>query len=402
MMTLEEAVKRTIASQAKAAKAIEDDFEREERLAIQGEKVNGKTVPEAEIVTKRLSSAQVFAPLPAHPWLCKSLQIGPGRPGCFAGYSFGGKTIVVQALALAMATGRTAWGNFSCGKPSRVWHVDQEQGSSTLARYQRLARGIGIEGDEMKDLVARSALEVSIFPHLYMSTTSESLWCKAIDGFDVVILDALRGMLPGVEENSSEMHTHIAKLTSISEKTGTSFLVIHHAGKAPVHDRDERELLRGSSGIFAALGAIWAVFGGRDAPKLIRHLKSHPDATGGLHDDFELAIEDVPNVRDDGSDDPHWGLHVGWRSRSADGSEDPASDALRNAMMAKVLDVVASMPGCSGNYIRGKLKGRGVDKSFAIEALAMAGQIANIGTKAKPLWTVSQAGHDGTQSESSS
>lgn len=253
----------------------------------------------------RLSTDEVFADLPEHPWRCKGLQIGPGRPTCFAGYSYGGKSLAVQSAALAIATGRDVWGHFKTGKPCRVWHVDQEQGRGTLRRYQRLARGMDISKEELG-----GRLEVSLFPPFNLVKTPDAVWARECKDVDIVVLDALRGMLPGADENSSEVQDYIAKLTRVSEKTETSFVVIHHAGKGDPRNKDPRELLRGSSGIFSAFGSVFTLVGGKDELKCVSQVKTHPDGLGAALDDFFLDIQDVPC-----NGDKYDGLHVGYKTK---------------------------------------------------------------------------------------
>jgi hypothetical protein len=109
-----------------------------------------------------ISTAAIFAPLPSPTWIVPELFIGPGRPTLVAGYGFSAKTLAVQALALACAAGKPAWGYFRGGDGLRVRHIDYEQGrAAILRRYQRLARGLGVALDEVGD-----RLEVAVFPDL--------------------------------------------------------------------------------------------------------------------------------------------------------------------------------------------------------------------------------------------
>lgn len=255
-----------------------------------------------------LSGADLSAPLQDPDWLVPTLQIGPGRPTCIAGYSFGGKTLTTQSMVLALLAGKSAWGYFKPSKregkaPVRVLHLDQEQGRATIRRYQRLANGMGVE------YATFDRLGVALFPELYASRSTTEQWKRETEGYDLVVLDALRGFIPGADENSSEVQDHIAKLTQVSTETGQTFIIIHHFGKSPQgkdSSRDEREQLRGSSGIISALGAVYAITGAKDEPKLVKQIKSHPDGSGRCVDDFYLNISDVPN-----GEDKYWGLHVG-------------------------------------------------------------------------------------------
>ncbi|HQP37393.1 MAG TPA: AAA family ATPase, partial [Polyangiaceae bacterium] len=147
-----------------------------------------------------LSTSTIFEPLPPPAFVVPDLQIGPGRASCFAAYAGAGKTIAMQSLALSVASEQPIWGWFRHRGPGRVRHADQDQGAGTLRRYQRLARGMGLRPE---DLGGR--LEVSTFPELYLVDTSDDVWLRACDGVDLMILDALRGFTPGVEENDSQI-----------------------------------------------------------------------------------------------------------------------------------------------------------------------------------------------------
>lgn len=267
-------------------------------------RVKGQASSKRAIVP-RVSGGEIFARIEDPAWLVPSLQIGPGRPTCVAGYSYSGKTLAVQSMVLAMLTGRKAWGQYCTKKGGKIWHIDQEQGAGTLRRYQRLANGIGITEQEIAENMG--ALSVSMFPSLWISRSSISDWCREIDGCSLIVLDALRGFLPGVDENSSEVQDYVARLTKVSGITGCSFVVIHHFGKTSAKVQlDPREQLRGSSGIFAAMGAVYALTGDKDAPKKVSQVKTHPDACGKYLPDFYLRTVDVPN-----GEDKYWGLHVG-------------------------------------------------------------------------------------------
>lgn len=252
-----------------------------------------------------LTTAQIFEPLPPTRWVVPDLQIGPGRPACLAGYAYGGKTVAMQSAVLAIATDRPIWGWYRHPHNLRVRHADQDQGKGTLRRYQRLARGMGITPEELE-----GRLEVSTFPSLYLVDTPDDVWLRACDGIDLMILDAMRGFLPGIEENDSEIQAYLMKLAKYSDQTGCSFWIAHHFGKGN-DTKSDLEKLRGSSGIGAALGSVIVLSGEKDEPRKASHCKGHPDGCGKLESDFCLVIEDV--VSDDGAD-ATWGLKVTYQT----------------------------------------------------------------------------------------
>ncbi len=210
-----------------------------------------------------LSTDRIFAPLPPPAFVVPELQIGPGRASCFAAYAGAGKTLAMQALALCVASDRPIWGWFRHRGPMRVRHADQDQGAGTLRRYQRLARGMGIDPGELA-----GRLEVSSFPALYLVDTPDDVWLRASEGIGLMILDALRGFTPGVEENDSQIQHLLMRLAKFSEATGCAYLIAHHFGKPQQGAKPELERLRGSSGIGAALGSVFVLTGERGEPKL--------------------------------------------------------------------------------------------------------------------------------------
>jgi len=337
-----------------------------------------------------LSTDRIFAPLPPPAFVVPELQIGPGRASCLAAYAGAGKTLAAQSLALAVASDRPIWGWFRHRGPMRVRHADQDQGAGTLRRYQRLARGMGIDPGELA-----GRLEVSSFPDMYLVDTPDDVWLRASEGIGLMILDALRGFTPGVEENDSQIQHLLMRLAKFSEVTGCAYLIAHHFGKPQQGAKPELERLRGSSGIGAALGSVFVLTGDRGEPKTITHVKSHPEASGGLVEDFALAIEDVAS--DDGAD-LHWGLKCTHKTREQ--IDPPQSDDARfQQVCRRILDVVKSNPGISGRGIRGRVDRVRQDTILeAIDSLSRNGRIENTGTDRAAKW-VASAGTTSTDLE---
>ena len=239
-----------------------------------------------------IPTAEIFAPLPLPTWIVPELFIGPGRPTLVAGYGFSAKTLAVQALSLACASGKPAWGYFRCGSGLRVRHIDYEQGrAATLRRYQRLAQGLDIVLEDLAD-----RLELAVFPDLYINDSAAvDRFARECDGAELVVIDALRGAMPGADENDSAVRLHIDNLTRVSERTGASMLLIHHAGKPKDAHADARTVPRGSSAIFDACGCVLVLAGSKEEPKLVRQEKTPADADGRAVEDFFLVVEDVPS-----------------------------------------------------------------------------------------------------------
>ncbi len=233
----------------------------------------------------------IFAPLPPTPWKVRGLHIGPGRPTLIAGYGASAKTLSAQAMALAVASGKPIWGHFE-GVTGEVRHLDYEQGFHASAkRYQRLAIGMGIERADLGDRLKLCAL-----PRVFLDDADAAdAYARACEGADVVILDALRGAAPSHDENDSRIRSTLDVLTSVSERTGAAFVVLHHAGKPKDGHADARTVARGSSAIFDACGCVLLLSAGKTGsdPKRVSQVKTPADAEGAPIEDFELVVEDV-------------------------------------------------------------------------------------------------------------
>ena len=209
----------------------------------------------------------IFEHLPAPFYLVPALRMGPGRPSMIAGYGGAGKTIAAQSLALSVATGRNVWTSED-GKQrlesatTKVLHLDRDQGSVRARRqYQRLAKGMGITKEELQ-----GRLYLSPFPNLTFANDRME-WAEQLEELvshykdgehgPLVIFDAFVGFLGELEENSTEAAKPLYKLGEISERTGATFLMIHHArkgsGKEEKAGKDTKLSIRGSSAIFGAI-----------------------------------------------------------------------------------------------------------------------------------------------------
>lgn len=302
------------------------------------------TKPQVHPGFQLLGAEVIFAELPPVEWKVKGLQIGAGRPGMIAGYGASAKTLSAQALALAVATGSPAWGHFETRR-GEVRHLDYEQGfRATARRYQRLLLGHGLEAGEVGE-----RLKLAVFPTVYLdSPDAVDAYSSICDGVDLVVLDALRGATPTMDENDSAIRKCIDNLTRVSEKTGTAFVVIHHAGKPnDGHAADARTVLRGSSAIFDACGSVFVVAVGKSSsdPRKVTQVKPPAEAEGAVIEPFSLVVEDVTKDMN-----PTAGVRVVYgaleaRNETQQASERYAADAM------KLLDFVRANPGASQNVI---------------------------------------------------
>lgn len=324
----------------------------------------------------------IFAPLPEPKWLVRELQIGPGRPAMLAGYGASAKTLSAQALALAVASGTWAWGRFATSFGT-VRHLDYEMGwYATARRYQRLAIGHGVDRGRIAD-----RLMLAVFPCVFLdSPDAVDAYATACDGADLVILDALRGAAPTQDENDSSIRRCLDNLTVVSEKTGTAFVVLHHAGKPKESHSDERTILRGSSAIFDACGCVLVVTAGKtkDAPRKISQPKVPGEAQGGHIDDFTLTVEDVAQAND-----PTAGVRVVYAPTEPVNPVALARDKYKRHALT-ILTVIRSNPGATQNVILTKCGMQRAAASLTLAALVDEGRVhVSAGARGAKIYRVS-------------
>src|SRR5690606_22848452 len=91
---------------------------------------------------------------------------------------------------------------------------------------------------------------------------------------------------------SSEIRRPLDMLSRVSERTGTVFLVIHHARKPGQGETaGSRYGIRGSGSIYDACSTVIVMSGAKGEPVKVTHEKDR--LRGAPHEDFYLQIEDV-------------------------------------------------------------------------------------------------------------
>jgi hypothetical protein len=313
---------------------------------------------DARDIVEWRTTEQIFEPLPPVRWAIRGLKMPPGRPSIWGGYGASAKTISMQALLLACASGTPAFGYFDT-EPMKVLHFDYEQGwHATARRYQRLAIGHGIRREALEN-----RLQVTIFPKVRLDDPNAvDVYAKLCDGAGLAVIDALRGSMPTQDENDSRIREHIDKLTHISERTGCAFVLLHHAAKPKESHADKRMVLRGSAAIFDAAGPVFVAVAGKskDDPRTVSQEKMAAEAEGLPVEDFHLVVEDVP-----GPGNPTAGVRVLHRAIT-EPDEIAANSAQLDSRTSKVIDVVRRYPGESKSKIVARA---GITKSTGLDII---------------------------------
>jgi 5S rRNA maturation endonuclease (ribonuclease M5) len=235
------------------------------------------------------------------------LGIGAGPITGIVGETFTGKTIAAFACGLAVAKGSPVWERFPSKNGPWV-HFDYEQGKRhTKNRIRRIARSIGIEDEELRQLIAGKRIRIAVFPTLDLTmANAQSEYARLIDGAALVTADSARVMLGAVDENSSQVRSLLARLSRASEATGAAVVLVIHAGKPSPRgsNRTQKHSARGSSGIVDEMQSMFVLSNRKgDSATRVSHQKDRE--LGALIPDFGLRFEDIRE-----GDDPKHGLRV--------------------------------------------------------------------------------------------
>ena len=227
------------------------------------------------------------------------IMAGAGVPHMFAGEPSSGKTIVLQALVLALLRGETSWAGFKLGKleRGRIVHVDYEVGEVLLdRRYQRLATGMGFELRDLGDRLQRVS-----FPPYRLVPEHRDVWRRLMAGADFMIVDSL-GSAAGFSLNAREFVTDMmGMLAELSRETGCRVVLIHHLRKTTLsngrHPDPERALeafpneLCGSGALLANLDAGLGCIGREGEPIFVGQFRAR--SVGLNVPSFTLKVVDV-------------------------------------------------------------------------------------------------------------
>jgi len=245
--------------------------------------------PRPETPIRLVTTAEIFAPLPPIQWLVRGLDLCPGAPSLVAGYGYSGKTLVSQAMELAIASGIRTWGAFE-SKAGATIHFDYEQGEHlSRLRYQRLLAGLDLTPQDLGDRVS-----LVVHPEFYLDDLGvEETIAKLCEGKVLAVFDSFRAACRKTDENSSEARAPLDMLARVSERTGCTVVVIHHARK-PQKDQPggARESIRGSGALYDACSSVFVLEGQPDDPdRTLYHVKAR--TSGRTQDPMTLRIDDA-------------------------------------------------------------------------------------------------------------
>ena len=319
-------------------------------------------------------------PVPKN-FLVPGLNIAPGAPtGVFA-YSWSGKSIILQDLALSIATGTKTWGHFDC-RQGAVRHLDLEQGRhETEDRYHRLLRGRGIKG---ADIAGRLQFKSTSF--LLDSPQAEEQLKRLFDGYALGVIDTFLAGIPTLEENDAKAALPLYMCGRVSEATGCTIVIAGHTGKYDLPEqgggtkatkRDARGSPRGNSSIIGACGTAFHLSGPIGEPKAVTMIKGR--SLGGMQTaDCALKLE---SVLIDGYSNPEnpadpGGFRVVYQAiEAADSATTSGPSAQQRATEASILNLLRRNPGAAAQQIRDEATGSKEAREAGRKRLVQAGEL---------------------------
>ena len=200
---------------------------------------------------------------PSTPWLVQGL-IAEGGIAMIGAEPKHGKSWVATDIAASVASGTDALGRFRVTRPAKVaYYYAEDLAQSIRNRLRALAAGRGITPEDMC-----SSLHVQPRGRHLDLTRDEDLAqliasCRMIGGVGLLVVDPLRDVHAGKENESDDMSALFARLRVASTLLSTpermcTILIVHHAKKPTQTSGDDRagNLIRGSSVIFGAVDSL--------------------------------------------------------------------------------------------------------------------------------------------------
>jgi len=210
-------------------------------------------------------------------WLIQRLELAPGRPVGIWGPPGAGKTLIVQAIGLAIATGRQPFGWSGEAAQGGVTHISFDMGQRALAlRYRQLINGLNypIGADDLD-----SELDYHVHPEWNLSgPDAYERLSRLAYGNKFLSLDNLRAATPGLDENDSRFAEVVDVMGRACQAADCTGAYLHHT---PKHQkRVTLDSGRGTSAILASSGAIIAVemVEGDPNRRRIKFLRPHDES----------------------------------------------------------------------------------------------------------------------------
>lgn len=353
-------------------------------------------ITSTQATTPTLWGPQLAEPLGPIPWICQDLTIAPGRPTVFAGEGGTRKGWLAMAIQVCAASGQKLFGRVGFKPNMRTIYFDYEQGSRmSRQRFQLLAGGLGIS---LYDLGERLGYRWRPLPTLAPTRETDrpkviDELCKLVDGIDLVVVDSLRACSPGIEENGVFSSLALDIATDASERTGTTFLFLDHAGKPPKDPRENgrtrKHSQRGHSSKLDANQTLFVFSSKKGDPTFVTCERSQLVEEDAWPKDFTfnivsalqgLFLLEIAPVSPSAVPPP---------TPSEDDPEELSVEELER-ICDKFLAIVTEHTGASFDEIKVRMKTRTAHVRAARDMLEREGRIQNLGSRGRPQWAPKQ------------
>lgn len=191
---------------------------------------------------------------PPTPWLVRGLMT-EGGIGVIATHPKTGKTWAATEIAMAVATGTHAFGEFETGVPKRVAYFYAEDGAlSVRNRVRALAasRDIDVQTATANLIEQTRGRYIDLCDPDSVALVIAS--CRQFGDIALLVIDPMRDVHSGSENDSDEMRGVMRTLRVIGDLLRCTVLFVHHAAKAS--GEGGRGGIRGSSAIEGAVDCI--------------------------------------------------------------------------------------------------------------------------------------------------
>lgn len=197
----------------------------------------------------------MLANIPPLQWLVRGL-ITEESMGAIAGEPKTSKTWALLELAIAVATGTKAFGEFQTGpkKPVGLFLAEDHR-KSVRKRLYALCAGRGLTGNAAAEACAQ--IFIVCRKSMTIPTDSEAFIASLPEGieFGLVGFDPLRDVHESEENAGTEMRPVMRALREIRDRTGACVVFTHHSAKMTkeVGERRAGQRMRGSSVVHGAI-----------------------------------------------------------------------------------------------------------------------------------------------------
>ncbi|MDX5364649.1 MAG: helicase RepA family protein [Pseudazoarcus pumilus] len=197
------------------------------------------------------------APLPPLDFVLPGLL--PGTFGLVVAPGATGKSQLALDIAASLALGRPiAGGLFPASPPGKVVFLAGEESDRLLAERIRCLLRLDEQGDPGLHnnliLLPMAGESCTLLANGRPTSLYDELRTIS-QGARLVIIDPLRRMHGGDENNSCEMTRFVVAMEQLAKATGAALICLHHANRASHVDTSSQNAARGSSALVD--GARW-------------------------------------------------------------------------------------------------------------------------------------------------